>query len=175
MIRRPPRSTLFPYTTLFRSRGPRVGRLDLDGECVEQPDEPPEQGDLEETAPRYVGETPTDGDRDERGVGVSLVIRRDDQGSRRRDVLDADQLETEVGAAERVEPGTEEVQDGRVHTLAYTQNKTGPGSFPAPWIFRLCPLLVVERGLRLLRLVLATEALEPVLAADAGLYLGHGA
>src|SRR3712207_9030835 len=24
MIRRPPRSTLFPYTTLFRSRGPRV-------------------------------------------------------------------------------------------------------------------------------------------------------
>src|SRR3712207_7718959 len=28
MIRRPPRSTLFPYTTLFRSRGPgRRGRL----------------------------------------------------------------------------------------------------------------------------------------------------
>src|SRR3712207_7756864 len=28
MIRRPPRSTLFPYTTLFRSRGNRVaGRL----------------------------------------------------------------------------------------------------------------------------------------------------
>src|SRR3712207_8325779 len=28
MIRRPPRSTLFPYTTLFRSRrGPRVGSL----------------------------------------------------------------------------------------------------------------------------------------------------
>src|SRR5438034_3453852 len=28
MIRRPPRSTLFPYTTLFRSRGvePRAGR-----------------------------------------------------------------------------------------------------------------------------------------------------
>src|SRR3712207_8689254 len=24
MIRRPPRSTLFPYTTLFRSRGPRA-------------------------------------------------------------------------------------------------------------------------------------------------------
>src|SRR3989475_5920432 len=63
---------------------------------------------------------------------------------------------------------------GYVDSL-YTQKKTGPGSFPAPWIFRLCPLLVVERGLRLLRLVLATEALEPVLAADAGLYLGHGA
>src|SRR3712207_8058242 len=26
MIRRPPRSTLFPYTTLFRSRGHRVRR-----------------------------------------------------------------------------------------------------------------------------------------------------
>src|SRR2546426_4282343 len=26
MIRRPPRSTLFPYTTLFRSRGTRFGR-----------------------------------------------------------------------------------------------------------------------------------------------------
>src|SRR2546427_1656633 len=26
MIRRPPRSTLFPYTTLFRSDGRRVGR-----------------------------------------------------------------------------------------------------------------------------------------------------
>src|SRR3712207_9010781 len=34
MIRRPPRSTLFPYTTLFRSRGVRVGpgvRHDHDG------------------------------------------------------------------------------------------------------------------------------------------------
>src|SRR3712207_6983038 len=27
MIRRPPRSTLFPYTTLFRSAGRRVGAL----------------------------------------------------------------------------------------------------------------------------------------------------
>src|SRR3712207_7841121 len=27
MIRRPPRSTLFPYTTLFRSVGPAAGRL----------------------------------------------------------------------------------------------------------------------------------------------------
>src|SRR5690349_22477640 len=30
MIRRPPRSTLFPYTTLFRSPGPVVGRRELD-------------------------------------------------------------------------------------------------------------------------------------------------
>src|SRR3712207_7194123 len=30
MIRRPPRSTLFPYTTLFRSRGAfEAGRLDV--------------------------------------------------------------------------------------------------------------------------------------------------
>src|SRR3712207_8722530 len=28
MIRRPPRSTLFPYTTLFRSPDPRRARLD---------------------------------------------------------------------------------------------------------------------------------------------------
>src|SRR2546430_10699494 len=51
MIRRPPRSTLFPYTTLFRSDPPRVGenaacsdpqvidhqaRYDDDGEVVER-------------------------------------------------------------------------------------------------------------------------------------------
>src|SRR3712207_8990927 len=29
MIRRPPRSTLFPYTTLFRSRGERIRIIDL--------------------------------------------------------------------------------------------------------------------------------------------------
>src|SRR2546430_12215188 len=31
MIRRPPRSTLFPYTTLFRSFAGSVGRTDLPG------------------------------------------------------------------------------------------------------------------------------------------------
>src|SRR5208282_6484451 len=31
MIRRPPRSTLFPYTTLFRSRRGRIGRRDRSG------------------------------------------------------------------------------------------------------------------------------------------------
>src|SRR2546430_7435262 len=30
MIRRPPRSTLFPYTTLFRSEAARYGLYDLD-------------------------------------------------------------------------------------------------------------------------------------------------
>src|SRR2546430_10241669 len=32
MIRRPPRSTLFPYTTLFRSAGARLGEEEPDGE-----------------------------------------------------------------------------------------------------------------------------------------------
>src|SRR5437016_13685493 len=43
MIRRPPRSTLFPYTTLFRSRGTAwkevlAGTFDLDGELAVNPD-----------------------------------------------------------------------------------------------------------------------------------------
>src|SRR2546422_5276288 len=33
MIRRPPRSTLFPYTTLFRSLQVRPGRVDRRGEA----------------------------------------------------------------------------------------------------------------------------------------------
>src|SRR5438477_3229033 len=37
MIRRPPRSTLFPYTTLFRSDRGTEGR---DGECPPQPASP---------------------------------------------------------------------------------------------------------------------------------------
>src|SRR3712207_6871184 len=37
MIRRPPRSTLFPYTTLFRSRAIGVGaRLEGDAQRIEQ-------------------------------------------------------------------------------------------------------------------------------------------
>src|SRR3989449_6018787 len=43
MIRRPPRSTLFPYTTLFRSRavgGARAG----DGACLPLRSSPPEPG-----------------------------------------------------------------------------------------------------------------------------------
>src|SRR2546430_13230877 len=43
MIRRPPRSTLFPYTTLFRSRLVQVGDRDpgaLAGECLR--DGPPD-------------------------------------------------------------------------------------------------------------------------------------
>src|SRR5256886_17270437 len=36
MIRRPPRSTLFPYTTLFRSAGARIGYLAGAPEVVEK-------------------------------------------------------------------------------------------------------------------------------------------
>src|SRR3712207_8737874 len=34
MIRRPPRSTLFPYTTLFRSRKPKFLYLDSRRRCI---------------------------------------------------------------------------------------------------------------------------------------------
>src|SRR3712207_8130788 len=44
MIRRPPRSTLFPYTTLFRSLGEPAGRVrvgvDEDVAVVERGDQP---------------------------------------------------------------------------------------------------------------------------------------
>src|SRR2546429_5855423 len=41
MIRRPPRSTLFPYTTLFRSRAGRQGRRGVAGQppLLEEVDE----------------------------------------------------------------------------------------------------------------------------------------
>src|SRR2546426_8855827 len=36
MIRRPPRSTLFPYTTLFRSLAPEAGSVNADPGQLEQ-------------------------------------------------------------------------------------------------------------------------------------------
>src|SRR3712207_7401189 len=55
MIRRPPRSTLFPYTTLFRSRPPvlvRLERADGDREAVEHRRRRPDQdGALRATRP----------------------------------------------------------------------------------------------------------------------------
>src|ERR1039458_10475568 len=42
MIRRPPRSTLFPYTTLFRSAGPGDGQ-DVDGRGAAQPEVDPDR------------------------------------------------------------------------------------------------------------------------------------
>src|SRR2546422_6875509 len=46
MIRRPPRSTLFPYTTLFRSRGDRAAHGPL------RPHLEPERGGARGPAPR---------------------------------------------------------------------------------------------------------------------------
>src|SRR5688572_32223275 len=54
MLRRPPRSTLFPYTTLFRSRDRLLGRVGRDD---------------------HLGEDA--GDR-ARGGGVELAVHRDD-------------------------------------------------------------------------------------------------
>src|SRR5438309_9693861 len=50
MIRRPPRSTLFPYTTLFRSHVPEAGEL---REPFRQPDVPV-AGRLDADAPPLV-------------------------------------------------------------------------------------------------------------------------
>src|SRR3712207_8504214 len=51
MIRRPPRSTLFPYTTLFRSGGEDgqalPGEGDDDGEGLEGEDGAEDEGDLD--------------------------------------------------------------------------------------------------------------------------------
>src|SRR3712207_7394027 len=59
MIRRPPRSTLFPYTTLFRSNGSELGALQNEGvmaPCIGQEliDQVPEAGRSEDwTATRF--------------------------------------------------------------------------------------------------------------------------
>src|SRR2546422_5848352 len=50
MIRRPPRSTLFPYTTLFRSRGDPVGERGtalLDSQVGERPGQRAPAAELE--------------------------------------------------------------------------------------------------------------------------------
>src|SRR2546422_8934149 len=48
MIRRPPRSTLFPYTTLFRSDGAQHGDEDEEQHLDHPDDEPDGQGGNEE-------------------------------------------------------------------------------------------------------------------------------
>src|SRR3712207_7864888 len=62
MIRRPPRSTLFPYTTLFRSDAREVRLRDLRGERVR----------LGAADRAGAGRVPTD------GLGVSAVAADDD-------------------------------------------------------------------------------------------------
>src|SRR5258705_598865 len=53
MIRRPPRSTLFPYTTLFRSgRGARIRRSRRESP-IPAPEPPAGRGDRRRTSCRY--------------------------------------------------------------------------------------------------------------------------
>src|SRR5256885_10765996 len=47
MIRRPPRSTLFPYTTLFRSQNKKNGKFEdiaIEAGCALSPDGKPQAG-----------------------------------------------------------------------------------------------------------------------------------
>src|SRR2546430_6347241 len=52
MIRRPPRSTLFPYTTLFRSRAGLARPICAAGPCVEREDRSGHAGDEQHVADR---------------------------------------------------------------------------------------------------------------------------
>src|SRR3712207_7451898 len=81
MIRRPPRSTLFPYTTLFRSRGVEVGRVEREQVGDEQLDPAREVGVVDaleagrdrtgvRAEPRQVGE------RDPRDAEVDVAEDR---------------------------------------------------------------------------------------------------
>src|SRR3712207_8499777 len=52
MIRRPPRSTLFPYTTLFRSRSRSVARRLADDASVQEGEDPIDRRVLDVTVVR---------------------------------------------------------------------------------------------------------------------------
>src|SRR3712207_8609653 len=72
MIRRPPRSTLFPYTTLFRSRGksnvPRRGERPKDPRARRAPPPPPWRGrDPDLHAGRHPGRHEDPDPRPDRG------------------------------------------------------------------------------------------------------------
>src|SRR3712207_6930173 len=54
MIRRPPRSTLFPYTTLFRSRERQPHRMPGRGVRVLPDDEHPDVGERAGEGPQHV-------------------------------------------------------------------------------------------------------------------------
>src|SRR3712207_6960771 len=72
MIRRPPRSTLFPYTTLFRSRGP--GSAAQRGELQEGTSDPERAGDCRCRLPRGMA-----------GAGPQRDRRADADRARRED------------------------------------------------------------------------------------------
>src|SRR3712207_7056681 len=71
MIRRPPRSTLFPYTTLFRSLGKRFGRLAreaLEVEVGREHGQRPAPGRLPRERRRVLGHRP-------RAVGLAERVQ----------------------------------------------------------------------------------------------------
>src|SRR3712207_9344332 len=75
MIRRPPRSTLFPYTTLFRSVLV-TGEDDVDAVPHEQGLDDLTQLDLRAVlAARGVGRVVEEGDLPVRGVGLELLLQ----------------------------------------------------------------------------------------------------
>src|SRR2546430_11370529 len=61
MIRRPPRSTLFPYTTLFRSQG--VRKEAADGGQLGSPEAPSRSPERSRSLPRQNARGRTDRDR----------------------------------------------------------------------------------------------------------------
>ena len=91
--------------------GAGVAGLDVDREGAEEPDQATEHGDVEEPAPRHVIDRPAYGDGDQRRVGVRLMVGDDDEAPLAGDVLGAAQLEAEIGAADGVNRGTEDVDD----------------------------------------------------------------
>src|SRR2546430_12518858 len=54
MIRRPPRSTLFPYTTLFRSRSGQIGTVGVPVEKIESRRPPAEEIVVHDVGPDEV-------------------------------------------------------------------------------------------------------------------------
>src|SRR2546422_7428049 len=72
MIRHPPRSTLFPYTTLFRSRGDRRGR----GRRVS-----PRQADGQHRLRSVVAETDDAGVRESRAARAAATARSEEHTS----------------------------------------------------------------------------------------------
>src|SRR5256885_12153217 len=83
MIRRPPRSTLFPYTTLFRSAGEDAERFE---EIVGAPDELVSRGESDPLVVTAVAEDPpriemTLDERGDRRLGRGLVGRSEEHTS----------------------------------------------------------------------------------------------
>src|SRR2546427_4995492 len=76
MIRRPPRSTLFPYTTLFRSQFPMVPGIDLAGTVLDSEDARFQPGDAVLLNGWGVGETHWGGLAQQARVNGDWLIRR---------------------------------------------------------------------------------------------------